>query len=71
MRVRINKDVATSSGLFRSGEVCDISEETAKSFLKAGYATPVLDWLREIAAKEGYEVVRKREEVKLTDLMQV
>ena len=70
MRIHIDKQIASPSGVFRQGERCDVSDKTGKELIDAGYATRVAVWLAEIADEEGYEIVAKRNpKKKLTDLL--
>lgn len=69
MRIRINEDIATSQGYYRSGEVCNVSKAVGKQFIESGKATLMFDYLKHLADQEGYSLVRKRNKVKITDLL--
>ena len=71
MRIHIDKEVATPRGVFRPGERCDVSEETGLKLIRGKCATHISIWLRNLAAEEGYDIVKakKPNKSKLAKLM--
>lgn len=60
MRVHIDKEIATPSGVFRQGERCTVSDRTARELIDGGYATHISIWLANIASEEGYDIVKSK-----------
>ena len=71
MRIHIDKTVATPSAVFRQGERCTVSDKTGRELIDGGAATHISIWLRNLAAEEGYDIVKakKPNKSKLAKLM--
>lgn len=52
--------VSVSGASFLRGRRYDMSDATAESAVRAGFAIPVEEWLSNLAAEEGYSISKKR-----------